>query len=237
MAPEAGGESVRILLFGATGMVGAGALLECLADPRVSGIISVSRTPTGRSHPKLREVLHTDFFAYEGLRAEFGECDACLFCLGVSVLGLSEADYTHLTYDLTLAAAQALLAANSRATFCYVSGVGTDSTEKGRSMWARVKGRTENALLAMPFKASFMFRPGFIQPMKGVRSKTAWYQAIYSIAAPVYPVLHRLFPQTSTTTEALGRAMIEVAANGYARQILYSGDINTLAMVKPDSTQ
>ncbi|MEO8138446.1 MAG: epimerase [Gemmatimonadota bacterium] len=228
---------MNILLFGATGMVGAGALLECLADPRVSGVISVSRTPTGRRHPKLREVLHTDFFGYDGLHADFAECDACLFCLGVSVLGLSEADYTHLTYDLTVAAAHALLAANTRATFCYVSGVGTDSTEKGRSMWARVKGRTENALLAMPFKASFMFRPGFIQPMKGVRSKTAWYQAIYSIAAPVYPLLHRLFPQSSTTTEALGRAMIQVAVNGYARPILYSRDINALAMAWPGSTR
>lgn len=237
MAPEATRAFVKILLFGATGMVGAGALLECLGDPRVSGVVSVSRTPTDLSHPKLREVLHTDFFAYDGLRADVAECDACLFCLGVSVLGLSEADYTHLTYDLTLSAAQALLAANSRATFCYVSGVGTDSTEKGRSMWARVKGRTENALLAMPFKASFMFRPGFIQPMKGVRSKTAWYQVVYSIAAPVYPLLHRLFPQISTTTEGLGRAMIEVAINGYARPILYSRDINALSMAWRGPTQ
>ena len=151
---------MNVVLFGATGMVGAGALLECLADPRVTSVVVITRSPTGRAHPKLREVVHADFFNYEPLRADFASADACLFCLGVSSIGLSEDEYTRLTYDLTLAAARAMADANRKMTFCYVSGVGTDSTERGRTMWARVKGRTENALLALRFKAAFMFRPG-----------------------------------------------------------------------------
>jgi uncharacterized protein YbjT (DUF2867 family) len=209
-------------------MVGAGALLECLTDTRVESVLAITRSPTGRTHPKLREVIHADFFAYDALQADFATSDACFFCLGVSAVGLGEADYTRLTYDLTLTAAQAMVAVNPRLTFCYISGVGTDSTEQGRSMWARVKGRTENALLALPFRAAFMFRPGFIQPVKGVRSKTRWYQAIYTVAAPLYPVLHALFPQASTTTASLGRALIQVTAVGYSKPILDSRDINAL---------
>ncbi|HKC58167.1 MAG TPA: hypothetical protein VKC35_18675, partial [Vicinamibacterales bacterium] len=178
---------IHAVLFGATGMVGAGVLLECLDDPRVQSVLAVGRSPTGRSHPKLREVLREDFFNYDQLRSEFASCDACFFCLGVTSVGLGEAEYTHLTYDLTMAAARAIAAVNANMTFCYVSGVGTDSTEGGRTMWARVKGKTENAILALPFKAAFMFRPGFIQPVKGVRSKTGWYQAAYDVLAPVSP--------------------------------------------------
>lgn len=220
---------MNVVLFGATGMVGTGALLECLADSRVQSVLAISRSPVGRSHPKLRDVLHRDFFTYEGLQDDFARCDACFFCLGVSSIGLSEAIYTRLTYDLTLAAAEAIGAVNTKLTFCYVSGVGTDSTEQGRTMWARVKGKTENALLAMPFNTAFMFRPGFIQPIGGVRSKTGWVQGAYSVTAPLYPLLHRLMPQASTTTANLGRALIRAAANGYPKQILYSRDINALA--------
>jgi uncharacterized protein YbjT (DUF2867 family) len=209
-------------------MVGAGALLECLADPRVESVLAISRSPSGRTHPNLREVIRTDFFAYDDLQADFATSDACFFCLGVSSVGMGEAAYTRLTYDLTLAAARAMVAVNPRLTFCYVSGAGTESSEQGRSMWARVKGRTENALFALPFKAAFMFRPGFIQPVKGVRSKTRWYQAIYTVAAPLSPVLQRLFPQVSTTTARLGRALIQVAAVGYSKPVLYSRDINAL---------
>lgn len=219
---------MKILLFGATGMVGAGALLECLADPRVESVLAIGRSPTGRTHPKLREVIHQDFFAYDALRADFATSDTCFFCLGVSSVGMSEAAYTRLTYDLTLAAARAMVAVNPRLTFCYITGAGTDSSEQGRTMWARVKGRTENALLALPFKAAFMFRPAFIQPVKGVRSKTGWYQAIYTMIAPLSPILRRLFPQVSTTTACLGRALIQVAAVGYSKPILYSRDINAL---------
>ena len=209
-------------------MVGAGALLECLADPRVGSALAISRSPTGRTHPKLREVIHPDFFAYDALQADFATSDACFFCLGVSSVGMSEAAYTRLTYDLTLAAARAMVAVNPRLTFCYITGVGTDSSEQGRTMWARVKGRTENALLALPFKAAFMFRPAFIQPVKGMRSKTRWYQAVYTSIAPLSPIVLRLFPQVSTTTARLGRALIQVAAVGYSKPILYSRDINVL---------
>lgn len=224
---------MNVALFGATGMVGAGALLECLADPRVRSVLVIGRSPTGRTHPKLREVIHTDFFTYDTIRGQLASCDACFFCLGVSAAGMSEAAYSHLTYDLTLAAAKAMVAVNPSITFCYISGVGTDSTERGRTMWARVKGRAENALLSLPFKAAFMFRPAFIQPMNGVRSKTGWYQALYTIAAPFYPVLHRLLPQYSTTTSNLGRALIHVVASGYPKPILYSRDINALAATAP----
>jgi uncharacterized protein YbjT (DUF2867 family) len=220
---------VNVILFGATGMVGAGALIECLADPRVRSVVAVTRSATGRHHPKLREVLHENFFEYQALREEFAACDACFFCLGVSSVGMSEAEYTRLTYDLTLSAASAMVAVNTRLTFCYVSGVGTDSTERGRTMWARVKGRTENALLAMPFKAAYMFRPGYIQPIGGVSSKTAWVQAALTVVAPLYPVLHRLAPRSTTTTANLGRALIQIAASGYDKRILYSRDINALA--------
>jgi uncharacterized protein YbjT (DUF2867 family) len=221
---------VNVLLFGATGMVGSGALQECIADPHVRSVLAISRSSVGRSHPKLREVIHEDFFAYDSLRAEFASCDACFFCLGVTSVGLSEGVYHRLTYDLTLAAAKAVVAANPRMTFCYISGVGTDSTERGRTMWARVKGKTENALLALPFKAAFMFRPGFIQPIGGVRSKTGWYQTVYSVTAPLYPLVHWLAPQYTTTTANLGRALIHVAANGYSKSILHSRDINALAV-------
>jgi uncharacterized protein YbjT (DUF2867 family) len=217
---------VKVILFGGTGMVGTGVLIECLEDPRVHDVLVVGRSSTGRPHPKVREARRTDFVGYDDLRADFAACDACFFCLGVSSLGLNEAEYTHVTYDLTLAAAKALRAANDHLTFCYVSGVGTDSSERGRSMWGRVKGRTENALLALGFKAAFMFRPGYIQPVKGVRSKTGWVQALYTLAAPVYPTLKRLAPRQITTTATLGRAMIEVAARGYPRQVLEPPDIN-----------
>jgi uncharacterized protein YbjT (DUF2867 family) len=220
---------IHAVLFGATGMVGAGVLIECLEDPRVQSVLAIGRSPTGRWHPKLREIQRTDFFNYDGLESEFASCDACFFCLGVTSVGLDEAEYTHLTYDLTTAAANAMAAVNRNMTFCYVSGVGTDSTERGRTMWARVKGRTENAILALPFKAAFMFRPGFIQPVKGVRSKTAWYQAVYNLLGPLSPLLLRMAPNHVTTTARLGRAMIQVAYRGFDRPILHPREINALA--------
>jgi uncharacterized protein YbjT (DUF2867 family) len=223
---------VNVVLFGATGMVGAGVLLECFADPRVMSVLVVTRSPTGRTHPKLHEVVHTDFFNYDTLRNSFATCDACFFCLGASSVGMSESAYTRVTYDLTLAAAQTMVAANPRMTFCFVSGVGTDSTEQGKIMWARVKGKTENALMALGFKAAYMFRPGYIQPIGDVQSKTAWVQTAYDIARPLYPLIHRLLPNNSTTTSVLGRAMIQVAAAGYSKHVLYSSDFNTLAAMR-----
>jgi uncharacterized protein YbjT (DUF2867 family) len=221
---------MNAVIFGATGMVGKGVLLECLDDARVEHVLLVSRHPIDVSHQKIREIVHADFTAFENLTPAFADIDACFYCLGVTAVGLSEGQYHHLTYDLTLAAATALASASAgRLTFCYVSGEGTDSTEHGRTMWARVKGKTENALLRLPFKAAFMFRPGYIQPLRGIRSKTRWYQALYDVIGPFYPIVRRLFPKYVTTTTNIGRAMIHVAVSGWSRQILSSGDINQLS--------
>jgi len=220
---------VKLILFGATGMVGQGALRECLLDPDVTQVLSVARGSTGQKHDKLHELLHKDFTDFSALERQLTGYDACFFCLGVSSAGMSEADYARVTYDFTLAAAKVLAKANPQMTFIYVSGTGTDSSEKGRSMWARVKGRTENALLALPFKAAFMFRPGFIQPMHGIVSKTKLYRVVYAISAPVFPVLNAAFPKVVTTTERVGRAMLAVAKRGFGKTVLENADINALA--------
>jgi uncharacterized protein YbjT (DUF2867 family) len=205
-------------------MIGAGALLECFADPGVERVLAVVRKPTGVRHAKLEEVVHDDFHDYSSLQARWPEYEACLFCLGVTSVGMDEAAYRRITFDLTLAAARSMAAVNPRLVFCYVSGAGTDGTSS--RMWSRVKGETENALLALPFKAAYMFRPGYIQPMKGVRSSTRWYQTVYDIAGPLYPLLRRVAPGGVTNTATLGRALIRVAANGYPRRILEGRDIN-----------
>ena len=198
---------MKVVIFGATGMVGQGVLLESLDDARVERVLVVSRHPIDISHPKLHEILHQDFFDFSSIQSQFVEFDACFFCLGVSSVGLSEREYHHLTYDLTLDAATAIASvAGDRLTFCYVSGEGTDSTERGRAAWARTKGKTENALLRLPFKAAFMFRPGYIQPLKGIRSKTWWYQGLYNVMGPFYPLFRVLLPRYVTTTVNIGRA-------------------------------
>jgi hypothetical protein len=220
---------MKVILFGATGMIGAGALLECLIDDRVQSVLSISRSPCGIRHPRLRELIRTDFTRYDDVKTELTGWDACFFCLGVSSAGMKEAEYQRITYDLTLATAETLGALNPGIKFIYVSGVHTDSTELGRVMWARVKGRTENRLLRMPRIKAYMFRPGLIQPLKGVRSKTRLYQVFYTIARPLFPLLKRLLPKQITTTENVGRAMIEVAARGYSTRILEIADINLLA--------
>jgi uncharacterized protein YbjT (DUF2867 family) len=210
-------------------MIGAGVLLECLDDPRVHEVLAVARRPCGVVHRKLTEVLHVDFFDYAPLRHTFAGFDACFFCLGVSAAGLDESTYRRLTHDLTLAAARALIAASPGITFCYVSGAGTDSTARGRVMWARVKGMTENALLSLPFKRAFMLRPGFIRPLRGVRSRTPLYRLFYTALGPLYPLLHLLAPNQVTTTVNIGRAMIRLAAEGFANRIVSAADINRLA--------
>lgn len=219
---------MNVILFGATGMVGQGVLRECLLDPDVQQILSIVRTPSGQHDPKLRELIHSDFFDYSAIEPQLTGFDACFFCLGVSSAGMDEAKYTHLTYDLTLAAATTLAKLNPDMNFIYVSGAGTDSTERGRSMWARVKGKTENDLLKLPFRAAYMFRPGFIQPLHGIRSKTRLYQTFYSILNPILPLLKSAFPKYITTTEQLGRAMLRVAKQGYPSPILEMKDIDTL---------
>jgi uncharacterized protein YbjT (DUF2867 family) len=216
---------MNVILFGATGMVGQGVLRECLLDPNVQQILSIVRTPSGQQHPKLHELVHTNFFDYSTIEPQLTGYDACFFSLGVSSAGMDEAKYTHLTYDLTLAAATTLGHLNPNMIFLYISGAGTDSTERGRIMWARVKGKTENDLLKLPFRAAYMFRPGFIQPLHGIRSKTKLYQFFYTALNPILPLLKSTFPKSITTTEELARAMINVARSGYSKPILEVPDI------------
>jgi uncharacterized protein YbjT (DUF2867 family) len=217
---------MKVVIFGATGMVGQGVLRECLADAGVESVLAVGRRPTGRSHPKLREIVHDDFLDFSAIEPELTGYDACFFCLGVTSIGLDEERYRHLTYDVTMAAATALAKLNPGMVFTYVTGAGTDSTERGRVMWARVKGKTENDLLKLPFRAAYMFRPAGIQPLHGIRSKTAWVQAVYVVTAPLLSLLTRVAPKYMTTTEQLGRAMIKVARDGYPKPVLESEDIN-----------
>ncbi|GAA0295271.1 epimerase [Sphingomonas oligophenolica] len=220
---------MKVLIFGATGMVGQGVLRECLRDAAVERVVTVGRTATGRKDPKLEEIVLADLFAVQAVQDRLRGFDACFFCLGVSAVGMSEADYTRITHDLTVTIAALLVRLNPGMTFVYVTGAGTDTSERGRFMWARVKGRTENALSAMPFRATFMFRPGFIQPLNGIVSKTAWYRAAYAITAPISGLLGRIAPAAVTTTENVGRAMIAVALNGYAKPVLGNEDINRVA--------
>lgn len=220
---------MKVIIFGASGMVGQGVLRECLLDPGVQRVLSVGRSASGQQHAKLHELVHADLWHYDTIEAELQPYDACFFCLGVSSAGLSEADYTHITHDATLAAATTLSRLNPQMTFVYVSGAGTDSTEKGRSMWARVKGRTENALLRLPFKAAYMFRPAGIQPLHGIQSKTRSYRLLYTLSGPLLPLLHRCFPAALTTTEQVGRAMLIVARRGAPGPILEAADIAGLS--------
>ena len=219
---------MKVILFGATGMVGQGVVRECLLDAGVESVLSVGRSPGGQRHAKLREILHDNFLDFAAIESQSAGYDACFFCLGVSSLGMDEARYRNLTYDITMAAATMLAKLNPQMVFIYVSGQGTDSTESGRLMWARVKGKTENDLLKLPFKAAYMFRPAGIQPLHGIRSKTAWVQTIYVVAAPLLSLLNRVAPNYMTTTEQIGRAMIRVARDGYPKPVLESEDINRL---------
>jgi uncharacterized protein YbjT (DUF2867 family) len=223
---------VRVILFGATGMVGQGVLRECVQNPEVTAVLSVVRRESGpslgRRSEKVRELVTNDFYNLARFAGEFAGYDACLFCLGVSSLGMKEAAYRRVTYDLTMAAAQVMLRVNPTTTnggmtFVYVSGAGTDA--KGRSMWARVKGETENALLGMGFRAAYMFRPGVIVPLDGIISKTKIYRLGYSLLKPLLPLLLRWFPGQVNTTQQVGRAMIEVAKHGYAEPVLEPQDI------------
>jgi uncharacterized protein YbjT (DUF2867 family) len=219
---------MKVILFGATGMVGQGALRECLLDPGVEKVLAVGRRATGQHHEKLREIVHRDFLDFSTIEGDLAGYDACLYALGVSSAGMSEPDYVRVTYDVTMAAARAILRNNPALTFVFVSGASTDGTEKGRLMWARVKGRTENALLAMPFKASYMFRPGYIQPLHGIVSSTKLLRVMYAVVGPLYPLWKTRFPNYVTTTEVLGRAMIRAARQGAPQRVLENRDINAL---------
>ena len=210
-------------------MVGQGVLRECLLDPEVDRVLTIGRTAPEVSNPKLQNIVQLDMFHYASIEPQLTGLDACFFCLGVSAAGLSEEQYEKLTYTLTLAAAETLSRLNPAMTFVYVSGAGTDSSEKGRMMWARVKGKTENALLRMPFKSAFMFRPGIIQPAHGERSKTRAYRIGYILFRPMFPLLRILFGRQILTTEEIGRAMLNVVLRGAPKKILEISDIAACA--------
>jgi uncharacterized protein YbjT (DUF2867 family) len=219
---------MKVILFGATGMVGQGVLRECLVDAGVTEVLAVGRGPTGVQNAKLHEILHDDFTDFSKIESRLAGYDACFFCLGVSSIGMDPERYRHLTYDVTMAAAKTLARLNPGMVFTYVTGKGTDSTEQGALRWARVKGKTENDLLKLPFKAAYMFRPSGIQPLHGVRSKTGWINVVYAVTAPLLSWMVRAVPSQMTTSEQLGRAMIKVARDGYPKPILESEDINAV---------
>jgi uncharacterized protein YbjT (DUF2867 family) len=220
---------MNVLLFGATGMVGQGVLRECLLDPDVQMVQTIGRSTTGVQNPRLREVARQDLFHYDDMAASLSGFDACFFCLGVSSSGMKEEDYERLTYGITVGAAEVLCRLNPQMTFVYVSGAGTDSSEHGRIMWARIKGKTENALIRMPFKAAYMFRPGFIEPLYGARSKTTAYRVFYMLTKPLLPLLRMAFPDYVLTTQQIARAMLTVARHGYPKPVLESKDIRAAA--------
>lgn len=216
------------ILFGATGMVGQAALRECLLDADVDTVLAVGRTPTGQNHPKLREVVHADLHDFTALESVLTGYDACFFCLGATSAGLTEAQYRRVTVDIAVAAGRTLARLNPGMTFVFISGAGADSTGTSRTMWARVKGEAENAILSLPFKAAYAFRPAFIQPLNGIRSKTRSYRILYALARPFMPLVKLLLPGSVTTTERLGKAMIVAAKQGAPKRILESVDINQL---------
>lgn len=220
---------MKIILFGATRMIGQGVLRECLFDPGVEGVLAVGRTATGQQHAKLREIEHRDFSDFTPLEGAFAGWDACLFCLGVSSGGMNEAAYSKITFDATLAAARTLVKVNPAMTFLYVSGAGTDSSEQGRTMWARVKGKTENALLKLPFKAVYVFRPAYIQPLHGIVSKTKSYRMMYAVMGPLYPLWKAIAPKHVTTTEQVARAMLSAVRGGGPSRLFENHEINSLA--------
>jgi uncharacterized protein YbjT (DUF2867 family) len=214
----------RIVLFGATGMIGGGVLTECLTEASVTSVVSVGRSPSGRQHEKLHEVVVPDLFDLGRHRGEVGPFDAVLYCLGVSSAGMGPEQYRRITFDLTVAVADVIEDLNPGARFCFVSGQGSGS---GRAMWARVKGEAEDAVLARRFE-TYVFRPGLIQPVKGATSRTPAYRLLYTALGPVLPVLRKLMPGTVTTTEVLARAMVRTAERGHTERVLETVDINAV---------
>jgi uncharacterized protein YbjT (DUF2867 family) len=218
---------MKIILFGSTGMIGQGVLRECLKDTQIETVLVVNRQSCGVTSPKLKEIIHKNFYDLSSISAQLAGYNVCLYCVGVSSARLSEADYHRNTFILTTKVAESVLHVNPDLTFCYISGAGTDSSEKGNTMWARVKGKTENALLRMPFKSVYIFRPGFIQPMNGIKSRTRIYRLTYDIFKPFYFLLKRI-ESLVTNTETLAKAMILVGTKGYKNKILESKDINDI---------
>jgi hypothetical protein len=220
---------INAIITGTSGMVGKGVLLECLESPDVHSVLIINRHSIGMIHPKLKEIVLPDFFNLSKIKNDLKGYNACYFCSGVSSIGLTEEVYNNLTYNLTVNFAKCLYELNPEMIFCYVSGTGTDSTEKGKIMWARVKGKTENAIAKMGFKTAFMFRPGVIIPEKGVKSKTPLYNSLYVILTPFMPLIKKLFPTSVTTSINVGKAMINVTLKGFDRLHLENNEINRAA--------
>ncbi len=214
---------MKVMLFGATGMVGQGVLRECLLDDDVQSVLAIGRNSTGRTHPKLREMIRNDMFDFGGAAADLQGHDACFFCLGVSSAGMNEADYARQTFDLTLGWARVLARINPAMTFVYVSGAGTG----GQSMWAQVKGRTEDALLAL-FPSAYMFRLGALRPMHGEVSKTRWTRIAYAVFRPLFPLVQAIAPRAVINSDELGRAMIRAAREGAPKRVLENSDLRAL---------
>lgn len=219
---------MKVIITGASGMVGKGVLLECLNDDKIEKVVSIGRSKTGIEDSKLVEITHSDFLDFEPIKEALNGFDACYFCLGVSAGGMKEADYRKITYDFTISLARTLYELNPDMTFTYVSGQGTDSSEKGRSMWARVKGKTENDIMSIGFKQSFMFRPGMIIPLKGIKSKTKAYQFMYNYFMWLVKLIKIIAPNSVVNTTDIGLAMINITRNGYSKQIIDPKDILTI---------
>ena len=216
---------IRVIITGATGMVGEGVLHECLLHEAVENILVINRKTCGAKHPKLKEIIHADFFDLSSIENQLKGYNACFFCLGVSSIGMKEQEYYRLTYVLTMNVAGMLASQNNDMIFCYISGASTDSSEKGRIMWARVKGKTENDLMKLPFKQVYNFRPGYMQPTKGLKNTLRFYKYV----SWLYPVLRLLLPKSVSTLRELGLAMIQVTLKGYSKHILEVKDILALA--------
>ena len=216
---------IKVIITGATGLVGEGVLFECLDHPAIKKVLIVNRKPYGAKHPKLKELIVPDFFELDNFSDQLSGYDACFYCAGISSRGLNEAEYSHITYDTTIHFAQTLLGLNQKMTFNHISGSHTDSSEKGKIMWARVKGKTENALMRLPFKKVYNFRPGFMKPTHGQKNVKGHYKIINWL----YPLLHLLFPNNGSTISEVGVAMINSVLKGYPKQILEVKDIKILA--------
>jgi uncharacterized protein YbjT (DUF2867 family) len=219
---------MKVILFGASGMVGQGVLRECLLDPEITQVLSVCRTAGEQRNAKLEEIVHKDFTDYSAIEGRMAGYQACFFCLGVSSAGMNEKVYTRLTYDYALAAALVLVKLNPQLTFLYISGQGTDSSECGRTMWARVKGKTENDLLKLGFKSAYMLRPGFIQPLHGIKSRTKFYNILYLLLGPLFPIFKTFFPRQVTTTRELAQRMITIAKQGAPKSVLENSDLHAI---------
>ncbi len=220
---------MKVIITGATGMVGKGVLLECLDHEVVTEVLVIGRNPIKMEHPKLKELIHEDFTDFAAVVNQLSDYNACFFCLGVSASGLNEEQYKRITYDFTLALAKTLFEINPQITFNYVSGEGTDSSEKGRMMWARVKGKTENDLLNMGFYTAFMFRPGMIIPQRGIKSRTKSYQFMYDYFLWLVKIIKVIAPNSVVTTTQIGLAMINSVIKGYSKNVLRPKDIITLS--------